>query len=224
MRLLVAEDELYLAEALEEILKNNKYSVDVVHDGEAALDYALSGIYDAIILDVMMPKMDGFAVVRALRDKAMQTPVLMLTARAGVADKVQGLDSGADDYLTKPFSAEELLARLRALIRRPTQIVSNELALGDIILNLDAYTLQCDTRSVRLSLKEFEIMRLLLSNPTAVVPKEDMLLKIWGSESDAEDNNVEVYISFLRKKLFYLSSTVTITTVRRVGYYLEVAQ
>ena len=221
MRILIVEDEIRLAEALGQIMEENKYTADIVHDGEAGLDYALSGIYDVIVLDVMLPKRNGFDIVRELRAQKDQTPVLLLTAKDEVQDKVTGLDCGADDYLTKPFFTEELLARVRALSRRQGDVVLNELSFGDLTLNLSAYTLRCGAKSVRLGRKEFEVIRLLLSNPKIILSKETLLLKIWGSESEAEDNNVEAYISFLRKKLAFLHSTVQIATARKLGYHLE---
>ncbi len=220
MRILIVEDEVRLAEALGQIMKENKYAVDVVNDGEAGLDNAMTGIYDVVVLDVMLPRMNGFDVVKQMRRNKNQTPVILLTARGEVSDKVTGLDCGADDYLTKPFSTEELLARVRALSRRQGEVILNELSFSDLKLNLSSFLLQCGYRSVRLGLKEFEVMRMLLSSPANIVPKEDILLKVWGSETDAEDNNVEVYISFLRKKLAYLGSCVNIATARKVGYYL----
>lgn len=221
MRVLVVEDEKRLAEALKEILKEERYIVDVVNDGESGYDYAKSQIYDAIILDIMLPKMNGLDVVRRLRREHISTPVLLLTARETVGDRVEGLDAGADDYLTKPFAPQELLARLRAMTRRHGEVILDEMSYGDLTLRLDAYQLCRKERSVRLSIREFEIMRLLMSNPRMVLPKEEILLKVWGAESKAEDNNVEVYISFLRKKLFYLGSSVEIAIIRKVGYYLK---
>jgi len=221
MRILIVDDEVRLAEALGQIMTQNKYIADIVNDGESGYDYAMSGIYDVIILDVMLPKMNGFDIVRKMRANKEKTPVILLTAKDEVADKVTGLDCGADDYLTKPFSPEELLARVRALSRRQGEIVSNELKFGDLILNQSANTLFCGLKSIRLGLKEFEILRLLMSNHKNIVTKEDLLLKVWGSDSNAEDNNVEVYISFLRKKFFFLCSTVKIETVRKIGYHLE---
>ena len=221
MRVLIVEDEVKLAEALAEIMKSQRYFVDVVHDGENAFDYAMSDIYDVIVLDVMIPKMDGFEVVRRLRANKNTTPVIMLTARDGSEDKIRGLDAGADDYLTKPFVPGDLLARVRAVSRRQGEVVLNELAFEDIKLDLSNYSLVGQTRSINLGPKEFEIMRLLMSSPNVIVPKEDILVKVWGTESDAEDNNVEVYISFLRKKLRHLNANVQIATVRKVGYRLE---
>ena len=222
MRVLVVEDEVRLAEALTEILKSQKYAVDMVHDGEDGYDYACSGIYDAIVLDVMLPKMDGFEITRKLRAEGITTPIIMLTARESVNDKIKGLDAGADDYLTKPFIPGELLARIRAISRRQGEVVLDELKFEDISLNLSNYTLDGTGRSISLGPKEFDIMRLLISSPNVIVPKEDILVKIWGTETDVEDNNVEVYISFLRKKLGKLTERVQITTIRKIGYRLEV--
>lgn len=221
MRILIVEDEIPLAEALNQIMTENKYTSDAVYDGAQGYDCAMSDIYDIIVLDVMLPKMNGFDIVHQMRKNKNKTPVILLTAKDEIADKVKGLDCGADDYLTKPFSADELLARIRALSRRQTDIVLNEISFSDIILDLSTYTLKCGYKSVHLGLKEFEVMRMLMSNPKIVVTKESLILKIWGTESNAEDNNVEVYISFLRKKLFFLGSKVNIATVRKIGYYLE---
>ena len=221
MRVLIVEDEIRLAETLGQIIMEQKYQTDIVHDGEAGLDYALSGQYDVIVLDVMLPKINGFDVVKKLRQNKNATPVLMLTARDEVRDKIEGLDYGADDYMTKPFVPEELLARIRALSRRQGEVLIETLNFSDLTLQLDTYMLQCGKKSIRLGYKEFEILKLLMSNPGMVFPKESILIKIWGSESDAEDNNVEAYISFLRKKFNYLGSSVSIGTVRKVGYHLE---
>ena len=221
MRVLIVEDEIRLAETLGQIIMEQKYQTDIVHDGEAGLDYALSGQYDVIVLDVMLPKINGFDVVKKLRQNKNATPVLILTARDEVRDKIEGLDYGADDYMTKPFVPEELLARIRALSRRQGEVLIETLNFSDLTLQLDTYMLQCGTKSIRLGYKEFEILKLLMSNPGMVIPKESILIKIWGSESDAEDNNVEAYISFLRKKFNYLGSSVSIGTVRKVGYHLE---
>lgn len=221
MRILVVEDEKRLADTLRELLSDHKYAVDVAYDGEAGLDDALTGIYDAVILDVMMPKKSGFQVVKELRGAGLSTPVLMLTAKSETGDKVEGLDSGADYYLTKPFETEELLACLRALLRRQEEVVTETLSFAGLTLNLSSCELSCESHSVRLSNKEFEMMRLLLANAGNVVPKETFLLKVWGYDSDAEDNHVEVYISFLRKKLFHIHCHVTIESARRLGYYLK---
>ena len=225
MRVLVIEDETRLAATLRDLLELDGYSVDVCHDGEAGLDNALSAIYDVILLDVMLPKLDGFTVLRRLRAAGDSTPVLMLTARSEVSDKVQGLDCGADYYLTKPFEPRELLACVRALIRRQPELRNTDaLEYGDLKLDKNSFTLLCGERSVRLSRKEFDMMELLMLNQKQVLTKETLLLKIWGYESEAEDNNVEVYISFLRRKLEHLHSKVKIRTIRMVGYCLEAAE
>jgi len=221
MRILVVEDEVRLAEALGQIITQQKHSVDIVNDGEAGLDYAESGLYDVIVLDVMLPKLSGFEVVKKLRAGRITTPVILLTARDEITDKVTGLDCGADDYMTKPFSPEELMARIRAISRRQGDVVLEELSFSDITLNLSTYTLSCGAKSVHLGFKEYEVLRILMSNPSMIVPKDDIIVKVWGAESSAEDNNVEAYISFLRKKLFFLGSGVCIGTVRKVGYRLE---
>lgn len=222
MRVLIVEDEIRLAEALGEIMKSQRYTADIVNDGEDGFDYAMSDIYDVIVMDVMLPKMNGFDIVRKMRGEKNQTPVIMLTAKDDTSDKIKGLDCGADDYLTKPFVPGELLARIRAISRRQGEVVMDELKVEDITLSLSNYTLSCDGRSINLGPKEFDILKILMSNPNVIVPKEDILIKVWGTESDAEDNNVEVYISFLRKKLLHLKSVVQITTVRKIGYRLEV--
>ncbi len=224
MRILIVEDERHLAEALGQIMTEQRYQTDVVYDGAGGLDYSLTGQYDVIVLDVMLPKVDGLEVAQRLRAARVSTPILMLTARDEVADKISGLDCGADDYMTKPFDAGELLARIRALTRRQGEVVGNVITVGELSLRLDVRCLMWGEDSVRLGFKEFEVMRLLMLNGRAVVPKEDMIAKVWGLESEAEDNNVEVYISFLRKKLAFLHSNVTIGTLRKVGYFLEVPE
>ena len=224
MRLLIVEDEPRLAEALGQIMTEQRYQADVVFDGADGLDYALTGQYELILLDVMLPKVDGFEVARRLRAAHVSTPILMLTARDEVADKIGGLDCGADDYMTKPFDTGELLARVRALTRRQGEVVGDVLTAGDLKLELDTRCLTRGENSVRLGFKEFEVMRLLMRGGRGVVPKEDIIARVWGLESEAEDNNVEVYISFLRKKLAFLRSRVSIGTLRKVGYYLEVAE
>ena len=221
MKILVVEDELRLAEALSQIMQEQKYQVDVANDGNDGLDYALYGDYDVIVLDVMLPGKDGFEVVRALRAAKVQTPVIMLTARDDVRDKIRGLDKGADDYMTKPFVPEELLARIRALSRRQGEVLLEEISMEDLTLSLSTNDLLCGAKSIHLAFKEFEIMKILLSNQKAIVSKEMLISKVWGDDSDAEDNNVEAYISFLRKKLSFLGSRVQIATIRKVGYRLE---
>ena len=225
MRVLVIEDEVRLAATLQDLLELNGYTADVRHDGESGLDEALTGIYDVIILDVMLPKMDGFTVLRNLRSAGNAVPVLMLTARSELSDRVEGLDCGADYYLTKPFEPKELLACIRALTRRQPELRSSDtVEFGDLKLDKSTFTLSCGDRQLRLSRKEFDMMELLMRNRDMVLTKETLLLKIWGYESDAEDNNVEVYVSFLRKKLDHLRSKVKIKTIRMVGYCLEVSE
>ena len=223
MRILIVEDEVRLASSLQDLLELGGYSADISHDGESGLDNALTGIYDVVLLDVMLPKLDGFTVLRRMRAAGNATPVLMLTARSEVADKVEGLDCGADYYLTKPFEPQELLACIRALTRRQPELRGADLLeSGDLKLDKSAFSLSCGERSVRLSRKEYDMMELLMRNRDLILTKETLLLKIWGYESDAEDNNVEVYISFLRKKLEHLHSGVKIKTIRMVGYCLAV--
>ena len=225
MRILIVEDEVRLASTLQDLLEMNSYTADVCHDGETGLDNALSGIYDVILLDVMLPKLDGFTVLRRLRGAGNSTPVLMLTARSEVSDKVEGLDCGADYYLTKPFEPRELLACIRALTRRQPELLNTDLLkYGDLSLDKSAFSLSCGDRSVRLSRREFDMMELLMRNRSQVITKETLLLKIWGYDSDAEDNNVEVYISVLRIKLDHLRSRVKIKTIRMVGYCLAVTE
>ena len=222
MRVLIAEDEIKLADALVQILAKNKITADAVYNGIDGLDNALTGIYDVIVLDIMMPGMDGIEVLKNIRAEGLNTPVLMFTAKDEISDKVKGLDSGADDYLTKPFATDELLARIRALGRRSnTEIVSaDRITCGDVILDCASYELICGKASVKLGLKEFSVMELLMKNKGLVISKESLITKIWGYESDAEYNNVEVYISFLRKKLSFIRSKAVIRTLRGVGYSL----
>lgn len=222
MRILIVDDEVLLAEAITALLKVQNYHVDAVYDGESGYDYAMSGLYDVIILDVMLPKMSGFDVLKKLRTSGNNTPVLMLTAKDDIKDKVKGLDYGADDYMTKPFNNEEFLARIRAISRRQGEVVMDELKYNDISVNLTNYILNCGEKSIKLGPREMEFMKILMSKPEIIVPKEEIIVKIWGTESDAEDNNVEVYISFLRKKLRHIDSNVKIKTVRKVGYRLGV--
>lgn len=221
MRILIVEDETRLAETLRQLMEDQRYQADMVGDGADGVDYGLAGQYDLIILDVMLPKVDGFEVARRLRSAHISTPILMLTARDDISDKIGGLDCGADDYMTKPFDSGELMARVRALTRRQGKVLGDVLKVGDLSLECSSRLLRVGERSVRLGFKEFEVMRLLMVNSRAVVSKETLIAKIWGLDSEAEDNNVEVYISFLRKKLAYLGSRIAISTVRKVGYYLE---
>lgn len=222
MRILIVEDEIRLAQAISQILKTNKYDVDVFHDGQSGLDYALTNIYDLILLDIMLPKLNGFEILKQCRQNKIQSPILLLTAKDEISDKVRGLDLGADDYLTKPFATEELLARIRALLRRHGKITHDSLRFHDTELNLLTYELSCGVKSIKLGLKEFNILRYLFSNGNQIVTKELLIEKVWGFDSDVEYNNVEVYISFLRKKLSFVKSTVIIRTIRGVGYCLGV--
>ena len=225
MRVLLAEDEKRMASALVAILKQEKYDVDHVPDGESALSALESNIYDIAVLDVMMPYLNGFEVARKARSAGISTPILMLTAKSQVDDKVQGLDSGADDYLTKPFETKELLARLRALIRRKTNpdIRDGELCFGDLTLNVPTATLSCTAtgRSIRLGEKELKILEYMMTNRNQIITREQLAVKIWGFENEAEYNNVEVYMSFTRKKLTFVGSTVEIKAVRGLGYELR---
>lgn len=221
MRILIVEDEKRLASTLFDILSEENYLVDLAYDGESGLDNAMSGIYDAVILDVMLPGMDGFSIVRRLRQEGASLPVLMLTARSETSDRVTGLDCGADYYLTKPFAREELLACLRALLRRQGEVVAETMTYGDITLNLQTGILSCGQRNTSLSAREFELMRLLLANRENLIPKETLQVKIWGYDAEVEGNVVEVYMSFLRKKLHHIKSGVRIEAVRRMGYHLR---
>ena len=220
MHVLVVEDDVRLAEALARILEDNGYIVDTVHDGQAGIDYGGSGAYDVIILDVMLPKVDGFAVAQRLRRAHVSTPILLLTARDATTDKIAGLDAGADDYMTHPFSPDELMAHLRALTRRQVFVVLETLTAGDLTLNLESLDLTCGAETIRLSQKEFAIARILLGSPGAVVSKEALIARAWGPDSNASENNVEAYISFLRKKIGHVGSTARIETIRSVGYRL----
>lgn len=223
MRLLLAEDEKALSRALTTILKHNHYSVDAVYNGQDALDYLETGIYDGVILDIMMPKVDGITVLKTIRAAGNRVPVLMLTAKSEIDDRVLGLDCGADDYLTKPFAAKELLARIRVMTRRQTEAVDAVLAFGDIRLNRATFELSSGETSLRLANKEFQMMELLLEHPGQVISTERFMEKIWGYDSDAELNVVWVYISYLRKKLNKLNAGVQIKVVRNTGYLLEAA-
>lgn len=221
MRLLLAEDEQDLSKALCAILKHNNYSVDAVFNGQDALDYGLCENYDGIILDIMMPKKNGIEVLTELRKSGVDTPVLILTAKSEVDDKILGLDSGADDYLTKPFAMGELLARIRALTRRKADFTPNLLTSGNLSLNRESFELSVDEESIRLGNKEFQMMEMLMSNPGRLISTEQFMERIWGYETEAEINVVWVYISYLRKKLASLKANLEIKAVRGVGYTLE---
>lgn len=221
MRLLLAEDEAALSRAVAAILKKNNYEVDVVYDGAEALEYLGAGGYDGVILDIMMPKLDGISVLRRVRAGGNDVPVLILTAKSEVDDKVAGLDSGANDYLTKPFAAQELLARIRAMTRARTAQPTSQMRMGNIRLDRATFELSSPTNSFRLASKEFQMMELLLQNPGRIIPTERFLERIWGYDSDAEINVVWVYISYLRKKLAALNSDIRIRASRNAGYALE---
>ncbi len=221
MRILLVEDEKELSRALAKMLMSEGYDVDTVYDGADGLSFSLSGLYDLIVLDVIMPKMNGFEVLAEIRRRGLETPILMLTALADEKDKVAGLDKGADDYLAKPFSYGELSARIRALLRRRGKLVAdNRLGYGNAYLDLNAYTLSTDQSSITLTSKEFELLRYLFEYPTFVASKEDLILKAWGLDSDFESNNLEVYISFIRKKLGHIGANFNIEAVRGIGYRL----
>ena len=221
MRLLLAEDEAALSKALTAILERNNYSVDSVCDGQAALEYLESDNYDGVILDIMMPKIDGITVLRKLRQKGSLVPVLLLTAKSEVDDKVLGLEAGANDYLTKPFHSRELLARIRAKTRTQTAHPDSLLQMGNVVLNRASFELSTPSGSYRLANKEFQMMEMLMSNPKCLISSERFMEKIWGYDSEAEINVVWVYISYLRKKLAALHATIHIKASRNAGYSLE---
>lgn len=221
MQILIVEDEKRLADALKQILIEQKYMADVVYDGNDGLEYGKSGIYDLIILDIMLPYKDGFQVAFELRQNKINTPILMLTAKDTVPDKVSGLNCGADDYMTKPFAPEELIARIKALTRRKGEVVLDETSYGDFNFNASTNQLSKGIKSVHLNFKEAEILKLFLSKPEVMISKEEIITKVWGYESDAGSNNVEAYISFLRKKLHFINSDTEIKSVKKMGYRLE---
>ena len=224
MNILIVEDEINLAMALKEIMDKQRYQTTIAFDGEDGYLYASNGDYDLIILDGMLPKMDGFEIIKKLRALKIKTPVIMLTARDGIKDKIEGLDSGADDYMTKPFVPEELLARVRALSRRKGEVVLNELVYEDILLNLSLSELSCGEKTIGLSYTELEMLRVLMSNIGIVISKDALLTKVWGNDTEADYNNVEAYVSFLRKKLDFIGSKLSIKTLRKLGYKLELRE
>lgn len=221
MKILIVEDERLLADSLRTLLEHKGFTVEVAYDGESGMDLAMLGIYDLLILDVMMPKLDGYELARRVRAQRCATPILMLTARSGVEDRIAGLNAGADYYLTKPFDSRELLACINALLRRQGGQV-DELVYGNTALDLESCMLVCGDKRVRLSAREFDVMRFLMQAQGRNVPKESILARVWGYDSNAVDNHVEVYIGFLRKKLASIGSNVRIGTRRRLGYHLEV--
>ncbi len=222
MRLLLAEDEEDLSKALVAVRKYNNYSVDAVYDGEEALSYIEAGNYDGVILDIMMPKLDGISVLKKVRANGNSIPILLLTAKAEIDDKVEGLDSGADDYLTKPFSMKELLARIRVMTRRQSETTDSILRYGNISLNRATYILSCGEKEIRLSNKEYQMLEMLLANPGQVISTEQFMEKIWGFDSDTELNVVWVNISYIRKKLASIGASVLIKAIRGLGYSVEV--
>lgn len=221
MRLLLAEDEIELSRALTAIFKHNNYSVDAVYNGNDALDYLLSDVYDGAILDIMMPGMDGLTVLKKVRAEGIATPVLLLTAKSEIDDRVEGLDSGADDYLTKPFAVKELLARIRAMTRRQGESTDSVLTFGNVSLDRSTFELSTPSGSVRLANKDFQMMEMHMANPGQIIPSDRFIEKIWGYDSEAEMNVVWVYISNLRKKLTNLNSDISIKASRNLGYLLE---
>ena len=223
MKILVIEDDKMLADSIKSMLERKGFQVEAVYDGESGAEYALLGIYDLLILDVMMPKLDGYAVARQVRQNRCHTPILMLTARSDVQDRIAGLNAGADYYLTKPFDSGELLASINALLRRQAGQV-NEMVFGNTALDLGTGMLLCDSKSVRLSAKEFDVMRLLLQSGPRNLSKAAILSHIWGLESNAVENHVEVYVALLRKKLSSIGSNVRIASIRGLGYHLEVKE
>ena len=223
MKILIVEDEKLLAESLKTLLEAKGFDVEVVYDGEDGAEYAELGIYDLLILDVMMPKLDGYQVARRVRAKRCATPILMLTAKSGLEDRIEGLNAGADYYLTKPFDSRELLACINALLRRQGNQV-DELVYGNTALDLASCMLICGEKSIRLSAKEFDVMRFLLQSRGQNLSKEVILARVWGYDSNAVENHVEVYVGFLRKKLYAIGSNLRITAIRRLGYHLEVEE
>ncbi|MDR1774018.1 MAG: response regulator transcription factor [Clostridioides sp.] len=221
MKILYVEDEIYMAKAVAQVLKKNNYSVDLAHDGESGLILATSDVYDIVILDIMLPKLDGISVLKEMRNKNITKPVILLTAKGEVEDKVRGLDSGADDYLAKPFQTEELMARLRALGRRKELVATNDtLIYGDIELNYNSLDLFANGHNFHLTLKESQLLELLIINKGRAISTQTIIEKLWGWDSDAEDSHVQVQIAFLRKKLSIISKKVKIKTIRGVGYMI----
>ena len=223
MKILVIEDEQLLAQSIKAVLEQKGFEVETVYDGETGAEYARLGIYDLLILDVMLPGLDGFQVAQALRAERCATPILMLTAKSGIEDRITGLNAGADYYLTKPFDTRELLACVNALLRRQGGQV-DELRFGNTVLDLSSSQLLCGEKNQRLSAREFDVMRLLMQSRERILSKEVLLARVWGYESNAVENHVEVYVGFLRKKLRAIGSDIRITAVRRLGYHLEVEE
>lgn len=221
MNILIVEDEPQLSEVLATLMRQNHFHVDAVSDGITGEEYALTGHYDIIILDIMLPEKNGLEIVRVLRRRNISTKILLLTAKSELSDKILGLDSGADDYLTKPFSSAELMARIRALTRRQGEYTGDVFVFGETVLNKNTYEISCGANAVKLGHKEYQILEILLSNASRIIPKELFIEKIWGYDTQAEYNAIEVYISFIRKKLVLIHADMQIKTVRGVGYLLE---
>lgn len=222
MRVLIIEDNQRLAESVKDILKQSWFDSDVCTDGITGSYLMETGNYDAVILDIMLPGKDGLTILRESRNKGNQVPVLLLTAKSEVSDRVHGLDSGADYYLTKPFEGQELIAVMKTIVRRRGDILPDCLTFGDLSLNQSTYCISGPDKKIQLGKKEYEILRILLINKQNVVSKETILQKVWGNEGDAVENNVEIYISFLRKKLHFIKTNVSITTMRHLGYCLQI--
>ena len=221
MRILLAEDEKEMSNAIAAVLKHEHYSVDAVYDGQDALDYLETGLYDGAILDIMMPKMDGISVLKEIRKKGMDVPVILLTAKSEIDDKVEGLDAGADDYLTKPFAMKELLARLRSITRRQGEVTDNVVEFSNLKLDRATFTISTEKDSLRLANKEFQMLEMLLSNPGQIISTDQFMDKIWGYDTETELNVVWVYVSYLRKKLSKIGAKVNIKAARGVGYLVE---
>lgn len=222
MRILIVEDEKQLSDILAELLDKHKYSVDAVYDGRDGLEYGLTGIYDIILLDIMLPNMNGIDILKQLRRSKISTPIIMLSAKSEIEDKVSGLDYGADDYITKPFESRELLARIRSATRRKEVFTGDELVYEDLIVDKNSLKASTNRNEVKLSLKEYQILEILMGNPKLIITKEQIAEKIWGFDYEGEYNSVEVYISFVRKKLKFIETKVTIKASRGLGYFLEV--
>ena len=220
MKILLVDDEKQLTDALSVILKKNNYSVDCAYNGEDGLDLAMSGIYDLVVLDIMMPKIDGITVLKTLRQNKVNTPILMLSAKSEISDKIDGLNFGADDYITKPFITDELLARIRALLRRKEKFTGDVLSFGDISLDRDTFEIARGDKKIALGKKEFQILEMLILNEGKSIDKEKFIEKIWGYDTDAEYNTIEVYVSFLRKKLTAVGAKTEIKSIRGIGYTL----
>lgn len=221
MNVLIIEDEKNLAQALCRIMEEEKWQATAVYNGQDGLQYASQYPYDIIIMDIMLPELNGFDIARELRNQKINTPILMLSALDDIPDKVKGLNVGADDYMTKPFSPAELLARIHVLTRRKGEVIMEKIEFEDLTLSLSTCELNCNDKHIHLSYKEFEIMKLLMHHPKIITSKEELINSVWGNNSEAIDNNVEAYISFLRKKLLFLKSNVTIKVIRKIGYHLE---